>query len=54
MNSVRPPEDFGLVLEVGWNHSGPDGTIDLEVNGDHQWLTHICVDSGIGADENRD
>src|SRR5207342_1803871 len=50
MNSERPPEGFGLVLEVGWDYSGPDGTIDLEVDVDHKWLTHICVDSGSGAD----
>src|SRR5262245_58045843 len=50
MNSVRPPEDFGLILEVSWDHSGPDRTIDLEVNVDHEWLTHIRVDSRSGAD----
>jgi hypothetical protein len=53
MNSVRPPKDFSLVLEVGWDHSGPNGTIDLEVDVDHEWLTDICVDSGRGADADR-
>src|SRR4030095_9784783 len=53
MNSVRPPEDFGLVLEVGWDHSGPDRTIDVEVNVDHEWFAHVCVDSSSRADAQR-
>jgi hypothetical protein len=53
MNSVRPPEGFGLVLEVCWDRSGPDGTIDLEVDVDHEGLTQICVDSGRGGEADR-
>ena len=48
MNAVRSPKDFSLVLEVGWDHRGPDGTIDLEVDIDHERLTFIRVNGTDG------
>ena len=48
VNPVRPPQVFGLVLEVG-HDSGGNRTIDPEVNAYLEGLRFMREDSGAGA-----
>jgi hypothetical protein len=45
LNTVWPPQDFGLVLEVAQDDPGRNRTIDLEVDADVEGLGFVRLDS---------
>ena len=49
VNTVRPPEAFGLVLKAGWDDSGRNRAIDPEMDADREAPTFIRVDCSDGA-----